>query len=729
MHEFLVFTISGLTTAGIYAITASGLTLTYTTTGVFNFAHGATGMIAAFSFWQMRYAWGWPTPVAFAVCLLVLAPAYGLFVEAAIMRRLDGTSEATRLMVTVSLLLSLVAASLWIWDPNTARVARPLFTGQGFWIGTIRIPYNDTIVLATALAVAVGLRLLLYRTRVGVAMRATVDDRSLAVMNGADPRSGARVAWAVGTSLAALAGILVAPKLSLSPLPITLLIVNAYAAAMIGRLRSLPMTFVGALILGLANDYGVGYLPKITTGNQYILGFRTVTPVAVLFIALLVLPAARLRGHRVLRARETAPSPTRAGSLVFAASVVAGTVLVSTVLSVGDLFSITKMWGLAIIALSMVPLVGYAGRLSLCQLSLAGIGAIVVGHLGGQGNPVVLLWAALAAACVGAVVALPALRLSGIHLALATAAFAVALDRWIFSLPAFTLFGDRFAPFKDGSLSFQRLRFGVFDVEGDQAFFIFGAVVFSLLTLLVAAVRRGEFGQRLLAMKDSPAACATLGMDVRATTLGVFMMSAAIAGIGGAMFAMGVQNADATRFDFIAGLPILLMMVIAGLHTPGAALAAGMFLGGPALANLFPSLPQLTGIMVGLAGVGLGRNPNGFIQADLRPQWAPLRETPRLLVAGVAAALAVWGLRVTGAIDNWGWAIMMVVVLVVLPNTARLVVRRRAAHADSAPPDRDRALGLSAPVELLGLSAAYRPHDVAVLDRVLALPGGSDGVA
>lgn len=729
MHEFLVFTISGLTTAGIYAITASGLTLTYTTTGVFNFAHGATGMLAAFCFWQMRYGWGWPTLVAFAVCLFVLAPAYGLFVEAAIMRRLDGTSESTRLVVTVSLLAALVAASLWIWDPNTPRVARPLFAGEGFWIGTIRMPYNDLIVLVTALAVAVGLRLLLYRTRVGVAMRAAVDDRSLAVMNGADPRSGARVAWTVGTSLAVLAGILVAPKLSLSPLPITLLIVNAYAAAMIGRLRSLPMTFVGALILGLANDYGVGYLPKITTGNQYIIGFRTVTPVAVLFVALLVLPATRLRGHRALRTRETAPSPTRRGSLVFAASVVVGTVFLSTVLSVGDLFSITKMWGLAIVALSLVPLMGFAGRLSLCQLSLAGVGAVVAGHLGGSGNPLVLVGAALAAACVGAVVALPALRLSGIHLALATAAFAVALDRWIFALPHFTVFGNKFAPFRDGSLSFDRLRFGVFDVEGDQAFFIFGAVLFSLLTLLVSAVRRGEFGQRLLAMKDSPAACATLGMDVRATTLGVFMMSAAIAGVGGAMFGMGVQNADATRFDFFGGLPILLMMVIAGPHTAGAALATGMFLGGPHLANLFPNLPQLTGIMIGLAGVGLGRNPNGFIQADIRPQWEPLRQTPRLLVGGVVVALVIWGLRVTGALDNWGWAIMMVVLVVSLPLTAGAVVRRRKARSESAPPHADRRLGLSAPVELLGLSAGYERRDLAVLDRVLALPGGSDGAA
>src|SRR5258708_4921466 len=101
MREFVLYTVSGLTTAGIYAITASGLTLTYTTTGVFNFAHGATGMVAAFLYWQLRFAWGVPAPAAFAVVLLIAAPMFGLLLERTIMRRLEGTSDVTKLVVTV----------------------------------------------------------------------------------------------------------------------------------------------------------------------------------------------------------------------------------------------------------------------------------------------------------------------------------------------------------------------------------------------------------------------------------------------------------------------------------------------------------------------------------------------------------------------------------------------------------------------------------------------------
>jgi len=111
----------------------------------------------------------------------------------------------------------------------------------------------------------------LYRTRAGVTMRAGVDDRPLATLNGARPDRSAMLAWAIGCSLAALAGILMAPDLGLQHLLLTLLIVNAYAAAMIGRLRSLSFTFLGAVILGLADAYGAGYLPS---GNDYLKGFQ-----------------------------------------------------------------------------------------------------------------------------------------------------------------------------------------------------------------------------------------------------------------------------------------------------------------------------------------------------------------------------------------------------------------------------------------------------------------------
>src|SRR5258708_40247008 len=86
MEQFLAYGIVGLSTAAIYAIIGSGLVLTYTTTGVFNFAYGAAGMLAAFTYWQLTAGWGWPVPAALAAVLLIAAPAFGLVAELVIIR-------------------------------------------------------------------------------------------------------------------------------------------------------------------------------------------------------------------------------------------------------------------------------------------------------------------------------------------------------------------------------------------------------------------------------------------------------------------------------------------------------------------------------------------------------------------------------------------------------------------------------------------------------------------
>ena len=213
VDKFLIFTIVGLSTAAIYAVIASGLVLTYTTTGIFNFAHGAAGMLAAFLYWQLPVGWGWPAPVALVVVLLVLAPLFGVLLERVIMRGLEGTSEATKLVVSISLLRGHDRPRRsGSGRPSVARVVLPVLRRrQARPRRRPRSPTTRSSPSCVAIAVAIGLRLLLYRTRLGVAMRAVVDDRSLALLNGA--RTAIVVAqssWAIGTSLAALGGILIA---------------------------------------------------------------------------------------------------------------------------------------------------------------------------------------------------------------------------------------------------------------------------------------------------------------------------------------------------------------------------------------------------------------------------------------------------------------------------------------------------------------------------------------
>src|SRR4029079_15373592 len=180
-------------------------------------------------------------------------------------------------------------------------------------------------------------------------------------------------------------------------------------------------------------------------------------PIVLLFVVLIALPRAPLRGNVLTRAREHQPDPTWRGSLVACALLLVAVAVVASLVTEHDALTLMQLFGFAIIALSLVPLVGYAGRISLCPMSFAAVGAVVMSHLG-HGSPIGLVYAAIAAGLVGVLVALPALRLSGIYLALATGAFAVILDRWVVTLPAFDLGPWRIRMFDAGTIPVKRLH-------------------------------------------------------------------------------------------------------------------------------------------------------------------------------------------------------------------------------------------------------------------------------
>src|SRR5947209_11397735 len=121
MTEFLAFTITGVVTGAVYAVAASGLVVTYTTSGIFNFAHGAMGMIMAFVYWQLRVAWHWPAPIALIAVLFVLAPLFGALIERVLMRNIRGSDTGTSLMVTLGLLLFLIGVAYTRWKPTEPR--------------------------------------------------------------------------------------------------------------------------------------------------------------------------------------------------------------------------------------------------------------------------------------------------------------------------------------------------------------------------------------------------------------------------------------------------------------------------------------------------------------------------------------------------------------------------------------------------------------------------------
>lgn len=713
MDKFLIFTIVGLSTAAIYAIIASGLVVTYTTTGIFNFAHGATGMLAAFVYWQLTVKWHWPILIAIPFVLVVMAPLFGMLLDRVIMRGLEGTSEATKLVVSISLLVAMIGLAQWIWDPSKARTVKQFFPGEKIHLGPTIVTYHQAITIGVAVLVAIGLRLLLYRTRMGVAMRSVVDDRALARLNGTRTGAVSQFSWAFGTSLAALGGILIVSSAGLSATVLSLLIVNAYAAAVFGRLKSLPMTFVGAIIIGCADGYLSGYLPQ---GNPFLPGLRLAAPVILLFVTLLVMPNKALRSQA--RTREYFPAPTRKGMVMFTGLVFAFGVVLATTLSRPDLSTYAKIFAVGIVALSLVPLVGFAGQISLCQLSFAGIGAIVMAHLGAGGNPMGLVWAVVICAAVGALVALPALRLSGIYLALATAAFAVVLDRWLFNLPNFSWGPLHIALFEQGSVAVKPLAFFGVKLGDPRAQMMVATVVFVLVALFVMMVHRSAFGRRLLAIRDSEAACATFGLNLLRARLSVFMLSAAIAGLGGAVLATQLSAITPSNFDFFTGLPIFMMVVVGGAGYVGGALFAGVGLQGflPVMTKVWPSFAKWSTITPGLIGISLGKQPSGAA-----PQFSEglteLRDDTPVLVTLLSGLTVAWVLRLIGVYAGWG----MVVVMGIMFVLASVAARKRTA---TAAPDEATIVtdaGAVVPLEWVGVTVPWTTERLAEVDRSLNL--------
>ncbi len=635
MENFLLFTIFGLVLAAIYAVAASGLVVTYTTTGIFNFAHGAVGMIGAYVFWQLHVGWGVPMLLSVLIVLLVVAPLMGLVIDRVIMRGLEDVSEVTKVVVSIGLLFGLIALAPILWSPKKGYAQQSFFGANRVTILGAGVTYHQITAIVIAIVVAIGLRLFLYKTRLGVSMRAVVDNRSLARLNGARPSRASSFSWALGCSLAALAGILVQERIGFDALALTFLVVNAYAAAVVGRLTSLPYTFLGAIILGLTQSYAQGYIKDnpswLPDGIDVATPLRLAIPVILLFITLLLLPNAPLRTHGLQRSREGVPRPTWARALFGFGIFILAVSLVSGFLDQGDLLGWSRGIALAIIMLSLVPLTGYGGQISLAQMSFAGIGAFVMAHWGATGSPVGLIAAVVVSGAVGALVALPALRLRGIYLALATLAFSYFVDKVVFQQRAFVA---------GGSIPVERLHLGPIMFDTNRSYMILLAIMFSLVGAGVVALRLGPFGRRLQAMKDSPAACATLGLNLTRTKMQVFILSAAIAGLGGAMLAGVQQAAQVDDYNALNNLPILLMAVAGGI-----ALVSGALFGGLIYASfsiIVKHTPpfdvmgidgkvfvaDLLALAPALIGISLGRNPNGAvadIAARSRTAWARWR--------------------------------------------------------------------------------------------------------
>ena len=563
MSSFVAYTIFGLYSGAAYAIMASGLVLTYTTTRVFNIAHGAFGMLLAFVFWDFSVRQGMPAWLALALVLFVVAPLIGWFLQRFVVRGLGEGPIGVSLVVTVGLLVLCIGAAQQIYPNTTFRNVQPFFPETSFAIGDARVTAHQLLTMLASILVAVGLYLLLNRTRIGTAMRASVDNPELLKLFGGKPDQVAALSWAIGMSLAGLGGIMLASQVGLTYFDLTLLVINAYAAAMLGRLKSLPLTFAGAIGLGLCTSFITGYNPF----DDGALGqVKNVVPALFLFVVVVAMPQAQLRIGQV-KGIVSAPLPSAPQALGWGGGLLVFVALLAGGLSDANLLLVGIAATYAMVMLSLVLLNGYGGHVSLAQFTFAGVGALAYAKLD-EPNLYGLALSALIAAGVGALVSLPVIRLTGLYLALATLAFATIMDKMVFQAD--------FAFGFNGTLGAERLSILGRPVSSDGGYVFVMAVFLVVMGLLLLVLRRGVVGRLLIAMRDSPAACGTLGLDLRWFRVGLFAVSAGMAGLAGALYAGLRQTVGASDFLFFQSLLLLLFAVVFGVTSVTGAVLGGV---------------------------------------------------------------------------------------------------------------------------------------------------------
>ena len=466
------------------------------------------------------------------------------------------------------------------------------------------------VVISVALA-------LTYRfSRFGLATRAGAENDRGAALTGISANRVAGQNWVIATVLAGVAGIMIAPVASLDPTSYTLFVVPALAAALVGRFQSFWITALAGLLIGCAQSEIAKLITVWTWLPQQGLGD------ALPFVVIIVVMA--LRSRSVLaRGGETAernPSVGRphAQLRTAAACFVAGLVLL-IVLSGVLRFAFISSLTVTCIALSVVVLTGYVGQVSLAQMSLAGIGGFMLGHISsgwGIGFPWSLILAGLCAVPVGLIIGLPALRLRGVNLAVVTLGFAAAMDAVLFNSQSFTG-GTGGLPIKAPRLPGLSLAIS----QGkDYPRLIFGVlvlVVVILIGLLVARLRRGSAGRMLLAIRSNERAAGSVGINVAQGKLMAFGLAAFIAGIGGAL--TGYMQGELTPDSFAAftSIGLLAIVFVAGVGRIAGAVVAGIMFSAAGLfvtfLNIHLSVGKYQAIVAGVALVLTAvQNPDGL---------------------------------------------------------------------------------------------------------------------
>jgi ABC-type branched-subunit amino acid transport system ATPase component/ABC-type branched-subunit amino acid transport system permease subunit len=583
MTDVLTFALLGIGVGATYAIAAMGLVVVYRGSGVVNFAHVGTAVVAAYIYAKTLDAG--VAEVGAVLAGLGCAGLIGFATHLLVMQRMQRASTLSRVVATLGLLLVLQSGAELIWGGEGIELLPPMLPDQRVEIGGASVG-ADRLWLAAISVVAGAALWAVYRfTRFGRLTTAVAENSRAVASLGRSPDVIAMLNWVIGSVLSGGAGILLAPVVGLSVPQVGLLLTPALAAALVGGFSSFGLAWAGAMAIGVVQSEITRYVSAP--------GWSAAVPILLIIVILLVRgKALPERGVFQERLPTVGSGFLRPRLIVGLAGVLA---VLAFVLSAEWVDAITISLITCLICLSITVLTGYAGQLSLAQFALSGIAALIAARsAAGLGLP---FWVAgplaiVATTAVGLLIALPALRIRGVTLGIVTLGIAVVVHQVLLTNPAYTggIVGTTIDPPSLGGLSLDATAY-------PSRYALVCLVALLIGGLVVSNLRRGTMGRRLLAIRDNERAAASLGIDVMRCKLYAFALSASLASAAGVLFAFRSPNVVFGSYIPQRSIDVLGSTVIGGLGYIGGALLAGFFsAGGP----ISYALHQATGSRIWL---------------------------------------------------------------------------------------------------------------------------------
>jgi branched-chain amino acid transport system permease protein len=629
VQNILLFAVLGLGEGALIAALAISVVVFYRGSGTVNLSMGALAMVASYVFYSVDHGtFGFHPPWWLALIItLVFIAILGTIIELGLFWPLRTSSPLAKLAASLGLLLLAQSLIAIIYGNNTLSPTSILPTSTFHLFGQV-VPVDRMILLLIVVLLAAALWALYRFSQFGLATRAAAESEPYAMYAGLSPRRLSLVNSLLASVIAGAFGILVAPLITLNTTTLPLEIVPALGAALFAGFSSLGVACFAGLLMGagasLLNYWASqSWFPQ-SQGNPL-----NGLPELLFFVLVAVamfwrgskMPA---RGELTEKRMPLAPRPENlTRNSIFA--LVVGVVLLIVLPYDFRQALVNSMLG-AMICLSLIVVIGYVGQISVVQVALAGVTGYAMSHMltsvGGvwADFPIAPLIGIAAALIVGFITAAASLRVRGVSLAVVTLAGAVAIENFGFGNAAWGaqatgspvsplhIFGINLSP----EASFR-------GVDGKVPSPIFGwvvLVVLILLCLLVAAIRRGTIGQKMLAVRSNERAAAAAGIDVRRVKMTAFMLSALIAGICGALYAYNFGTVSSDLFGSINSLVIIAYAYFGGITMITGALFAGLGATQGLIPQAFDTWWGLSGnwaLLIGAVGllVTLVGNPDG----------------------------------------------------------------------------------------------------------------------